>query len=525
MPDPLYPLIPYPQSIQLQPGSLRIPAQFGIFYHPIFLNEVRLFQEKFPESQTPQIVYLKEEAFLFLHQIESTDSKPGSYELEINPQQITLHARDKNGIFLGLQTVFQLISFVSHQFSITTNLPCLKINDSPKYQWRGFMLDEARHFQGAQTVYDLLDWMASLKMNVFHWHLSDDQGWRIEIQRYPQLVEIGSKRSCPQKGGLLSKRVDSVPHQGHYTQDEIRAIVAYATERFITIVPEIDIPGHSSAMLAAFPEFGCTGGPYNVQPYWGIHKDILCAGNPGTLPFLENIFSEILDLFPGQYIHTGGDEVPKIRWQKCPKCLALASELEYPKVSKLQTYLANHLNSFFQKNGRTMLGWNEVLADDLSPEVVVHYWMGNKKTLISHVERGRKAILSNYKAYYLDHSYTHSSLSRVYQFQPVFPQLQNDLHDQILGIETPLWTEYVPSRSRLDWQTFPRLLAVAESAWLGTKKENYPHFKKRLKDFLPEMDKSRILYAPLSAANPNFLQRLKGPISLLQEHTRVRSEQ
>lgn len=524
MPGPLYPIIPYPQSIQLLPGSLKVPTLFGIFYHPIFLNEVRLFQEKFPESQTPQIVYLKEEASLFLHQIESPDAKPGSYELEINPQQISIYAQDKNGIFLGLQTVFQLISFVSHQFSITINLPCLKINDSPKYLWRGFMLDEARHFQGAQTIYDLLDWMAYLKMNVFHWHLSDDQGWRIEINRYPQLVEIGSQRTCSHKGGLLSKRVDSVPHQGHYSQDEIRSIVAYAAERFITIVPEIDIPGHSSAILAAYPEYGCTGGPYIVQPYWGIHKDILCAGNPSTLPFLQGIFSEILDLFPGQYIHTGGDEAPKTRWQQCPKCQALARDLGYSSVNRLQTYLANNLNSFLQNNNRTMLGWNEVLADDLSPDVMVQYWMGNKKTLISHIENGRKVILSNYNAYYLDHTYTHSSLSRVYQFEPVFPQLENELHNQILGIEAPLWTEYVPSRPRLDWQIFPRLLAVAESAWSGSKKENYPHFKQRLKGFLPEMDHAGIQYAPLSETNPNFLQRLKGPISLLQENTRVRSE-
>ena len=289
--------------------------------------------------------------------------------------------------------------------------------------------------------------------------------------------------SATQQGGFLSHKVSSTPHQGFYSQQEIRNIVAYATERYITVVPEIDVPGHSSAILAAFPELGCTGGPYEVQPKWGIHKNILCIGNPATIPFLENVFSEILDLFPGQFIHIGGDEVPKTRWKSCPKCLVLASELNFAHVDQLQTHLANHLNQFLMDNGRTMLGWNETLADNLAGEMLVQYWLGSKKTLLSHIRNGRKAILSNFSAYYLDHTYAHTSLLKTYRFEPIFSSLEKDNHQQILGIEAPLWSEFIPTRQRLDWQVFPRLLAVAESAWLDPQKKNYAHFRQRLKEF------------------------------------------
>jgi hexosaminidase len=470
----------------------------------------------------PRVVYLREEAHLFLRQSENTDALPGSYDLKITRQGINIQAADKSGIFMGLQTLFQLISFASRQFTQPISLPSLKIHDFPRFPWRGFMLDEARHFQGAQTVRDLLDWMASLKMNVFHWHLSDDQGWRIESQRFPQLQEIASRRPASQKGSMLSRKVDSIPHQGFYTQEEIRSLVRYAAERHISVVPEIDIPGHCSAILAAFPHLGCGGGPYAVQPYWGIHKDILCLGNPETLPFLENLFSEILQLFPGQFIHCGGDEVPKVRWQNCPKCQSRARRLGFRRVHQLQTHLANHMNHFLQENGRSMIAWNETLADTLSAQVAVQYWLGDKKTLFRHLQAGRKCVLSNYQAYYLDHSYAHSSLEKVYRFQAPFPDLDPTLHEHILGIEAPLWSEYVPSRLRLDWQVFPRLLAVAESAWLKPERKNYAQFRQRLQAFLPQMDAAGLHYAPLSQASPNFFLRLLGPIALLQEGNKVR---
>jgi len=524
MSDPLFPLIPYPQSLELQPGSLQLPPVFGIFYHPIFLNEIRLFQDKFPVDLTPQIVYLKEEAHLFLHQQIEPDGPPGSHEINIDPQKILLQSADKAGLFAGLQTILQLVRFATHNFELNGNLPCLVIRDFPRFSWRGFMLDEARHFQGSKTVLELLDWMAYLKMNIFHWHLSDDQGFRIAINQYPALTDVGSKRSATQQGGFLSHKVSPTPHQGFYTQQEIRSIVAYAAERYITVVPEIDVPGHSSAILAAFPELGCTGGPYEVQPKWGIHKEILCIGNPATFPFLENVFSEIMDLFPGQFIHTGGDEVPKTRWKSCPKCLTLANELKFAHVEKLQTHLANHLNQFLIDNGRTMLGWNETLADNLAGEMIVQYWLGSKKTLLSHIRNGRKAVLSDFSSYYLDHTYAHTRLPKTYRFEPVFASLETEYHHQILGIEAPLWSEFIPSKQRLDWQTFPRLLAVAESAWLDPQKKNYAHFRQRLKEFSTQLDLEGIMYAHLPEAEPNIFQRLGGPISLLQESKRTRNK-
>jgi len=523
MSDPLFSLIPFPQSLELQPGSLQIPAEFGIFYHPIFLNEIKIFQKRFPEDQIPRTVYLKEEAHLFLHHQIESDLQPGGYQIDIDHQKIQLQSADKAGLFAGLQTILQLIRFATHNFEMGCTLPCLRINDFPRFVWRGFMLDEARHFQGIKTVLELLDWMAYLKMNIFHWHLSDDQGFRIAINQYPELTDIGSKRFATQKGGFLGKKITNEPHQGFYSQQEIRNIVAYAAERYITIVPEIDIPGHSSAILAAFPQLGCLGGPYSVQAHWGIHKDILCIGNPDTFPFLENLFSEVIGLFPGQYIHIGGDEVPKSRWKQCPKCLSLAKNLGLSQVDQLQTHLANHLNQFLLINSRSMLGWNETLADNLAKEMVVQYWMGSKKKLLNHVRNGRKTVLSNFSAYYLDHTYAHTSLPKVYRFEPVFAKLESEYHQQILGIEAPLWTEFVPSKARLDWQVFPRLLAVAESGWLDPQKKNYAHFRRRLKEFSSQLDQAGIGYASLSDAEPNIFQRMGGSLSLLQEGKRTRN--
>ena len=386
------------------------------------------------------------------------------------------------------------------------------------------MLDEARHFQGKETLFQLLDWMAQLKMNVFHWHLSDDQGWRIEIKSHPKLTEVGSMRTGTQSGGFLSRKVIPGIHQGFYTQEDIQQIVQYASERHITIVPEFDVPGHTGAILAAYPNLGCTGGPYQVKSRWGIHKDILCAGNPDTLPFLESVFSEVLDLFPGPYIHIGGDEAPKARWRNCPKCRALAEQSGFKDVEPLQTLISNQINRFLQQHGRSMMGWNELINEDLNSQIAIQFWRGDKKALLSQIREGRKTVLSNFEAYYLDHAYVHSPLEKVYRFEPVPAGLEPEYQENILGIEAPLWTEFVPNRARLDWQVFPRLLAVAESAWTSPERKNYEKFLVRLQPQLVLMEQAGIGYAGLAAANPGRFQRLGGVLSLFQEGSGVRQE-
>lgn len=510
------PLIPYPHSIQRQPGSLELIDSLEIFYHPYFQNEMSVFRRQVASLIATEITYIKEEACLFLRQTESEELSSGSYQLDITPSQIHLAARERSSMFAGLQTLVQLMRAGSDAGHLPLQIECMRILDQPNYEWRGFMLDEARHFQGAETVKMILDWMTYLKMNVFHWHLSDDQGFRVESKRFPLLTEIGSYRPATQRGGMLSRKVNMQSHQGFYTQAEISELVEYAADRHITVVPEIDVPGHSSAILAAYPELGCRDRDYVVQPYWGIHSDILCVGQKSTLDFLEQLYGELLDIFPGPYFHSGGDEAPKKRWHRCPRCQELTRQLGYAKVEQLQTYLANHLNRFLQSQGRTMIAWNEVLSEDLDADIIIQFWLGNKTELIDHAKTGRRIILSNYNAYYLDHTYTHSSLEKVYIFDPLFGDLKSHTAS-ILGIEAPLWTEFVPTRARLDWQLFPRLLAIAESAWLGNSRPGYDHFHRRLAGLLPQLEQAGIGYAALDQVDPPAWRRLGSGISLLQE--------
>ncbi len=507
-------LIPYPLQVRFLDGTFAWSDQLSI-NAGLAPAEISLFLDALPRELRPQLQDGSENSWFRVHYDSAL--KQESYELRILPEQrIEIMTANAQGLFYALQSLRQLI-LAEYQPGIhSVSLPCVHIIDEPRFAWRGFMLDEARHFQGSQTVKDLLDWLAVLKMNVFHWHLSDDQGWRIEIQQYPHLIEVAAKRSASQISGFLGKKINQTPHSGFYTQDEIKEIIQYAAARHIRIVPEIEMPGHALAALAAYPSLGCSGGPYQVTPHWGIHADILCAGKPGTTTFLENVLDEVMHLFPGDFIHTGGDEAPKTRWRHCPDCQNLARETGVTRINDLQTVLTNRISQFLRARGRTLIGWNEMLAEKLVPDAVVQYWVGKEKTLLQHIRSGRKAILSNFAAYYLDHSYAHSSLDKVYQYEPVFDRLESEYHQNILGIETPLWTEFVPSRQRLDWQVFPRLLAVAETAWLQPDKKDLSSFHQRLTPFLNQLDAKNVGYALLSDANPAFIKRLSGPLTLLQ---------
>jgi len=506
-------LIPYPQAVERLSGffiwkrSLKIfPGEFG--------NEVALFLAGLTVEIRASMV--DSEALTQIKIKIDRELAQEAYQLRILCEEITIRAHNETGVFYALQTLRQLIMSGYQVGSTQIEIQAVNIMDAPRFAWRGFMLDEARHFQGMQTVKDLLDWMAYFKMNVFHWHLTEDQGWRIEIKQYPRLIEVGSSRPASQVSGFLGKQLNATPHSGFYTQAEIKEIVSYAAARQIQIVPEIEMPGHAQAALAAYPELGCTGGPYQVSPRWGIHSDIMCPGKANTTTFLQNVLTEVLDLFPGKFIHTGGDEAPKTRWKTCPDCQKLASESGIARINDLQTILTNHISQFLQANGRMLIGWNEMLAEGLDPKAVVQYWVGRKKKLLQHIRSGRKAILSNFAAYYLDHGYAHSPLDKVYQYEPVFEKLEPEYHHNILGIETPLWTEFVPNRARLDWQVFPRLLAVAETAWLDPRKKDLASFHQRLPAFLKQLDVKNVGYALSSDANPPVYKRLFGSLSLLQ---------
>ena len=517
----ILPLIPYPQEVRFLSGSFVWSNQLNIDSRQS-TAEIQLFLDALPAELRPQHQDRPENSSISFHHDPSF--KKEAYELKILPEQtIEIVAADAQGMFYALQSLRQIILSEFQPGVQSVLIPCVHILDEPRFAWRGFMLDEARHFQGEQTVKDLLDWMAYLKMNIFHWHLSDDQGWRMEIKQYPRLIEVAANRPASQISGFLGKKLNRTPHSGFYTQDEIKEIIHYAAARHIQIVPEIEMPGHAQAALAAYPELGCSTGPYQVSPHWGIHADILCAGKPGTTTFLLNVLDEVVDLFPGDTIHTGGDEAPKTRWRNCPDCQKVVRESGITKINQLQTILTNRISHFLNARGRTLIGWNEMLAEDLDPDAVVQYWVGKEKTLLQHIRSGRKAILSNFAAYYLDHSYAHSPLDKVYQYEPVFDRLEPEYHKNILGIETPLWTEFIPSRQRLDWQVFPRLIAVAETAWLEPHKKDLTSFHHRLPSFLDQLDANNIGYALLTDANPSWFNRLTGPVTLLQAGKGTRS--
>lgn len=508
------PLIPYPHQVDFLPGSFQWSGQIGIAAGSNATN-IQLFLDALPADIRPQLVDGFEDSDLIIR-IDSTLAAE-AYQLKILPEHhIEIISADSQGVFYALQTLLQIILAVYETGIQEISLPCVYIIDQPRFAWRGFMLDEARHFQGMQTVKELLDWMAYFKLNVFHWHLTEDQGWRIEIKQYPKLIEVGASRPASQISGFLGKQLNDIPHSGFYTQDEIKEIVSFAAERHIQIVPEIEMPGHAQAALAAYPELGCTGGPYQVSPRWGIHSDIMCPGKPGTTTFLQNVLTEVLDLFPGGFIHTGGDEAPKTRWKNCPDCQQLARESNVARINDLQTILTNRISQFLGLHGKTLIGWNEMLTEGLAPDPVVQYWVGHEKTLLKHIRSGRKAILSNFAAYYLDYGYAHSSLDKVYQYEPVFKELEPEYHHNILGIETPLWTEFVPNRARLDWQIFPRLLAVAETAWLDPRKKDLTSFHQRLPAILKQLDAKNVGYALFEDANPPLYKRLLGSLSLVQ---------
>lgn len=512
---PPTPLIPRPQEIQPLSGSF-------IWHKGLKLNTdhhqaaLLAFLHQLPSEIQPPLPRQPEScADLSVFQDNSIPRE--GYRLTLKPgSAIALSASTAEGIFHAYQTLLQLILLHRQPGEREIAIPAVQIEDSPRFRWRGFMLDEARHFHGVQAVKRLLDWMALLKMNVFHWHLSDDQGWRLEIKKYPRLTEIGGRRTASQVGNRLFERIEHKPHSGFYTQAEIAEIVRYAAERHIRIVPEIDLPGHFSAGLAAYPHLGCKGKGYIVQPKWGIFKDILCPGKPGTLVFLKDALAEMIDLFPGEYIHIGGDEAPKTNWRTCPDCQRLAANEGISPVSGLQTWLTNQLCAFLNRNGRKLIGWNEILADNLDPAAACQFWLGDEKTALRHIRNGRKMVLSQFSHYYLDHSYIHSPLDRVYLFEPVFPELGPEYSSNILGIEAPLWTEYAPNQARLDWQLFPRLLAVAETAWLQPEKKNLNSFHQRLKEFNRLLDAKSVGYAKINQANPPAWTRILAPLTLIQ---------
>ncbi len=411
-------------------------------------------------------------------------SNKDSYSLSVTEKKIELSAKDEEGLFRGMQTLFQLIpaSVKSKRDGGPVDIHCCNILDEPKFKWRGLNLDCARHFMSKDFIKRYIDILAYYKFNILHWHLTDDQGWRIEIKKYPKLTQVGAWRKEP----------DSSTYGGYYTQNDIKEIVEYAKSRFITIVPEIEMPGHCMASLSAYPENSCTGGSFEVPNTWGVFKDVFCAGRDSTFYFLENILDEVIKLFPGKYIHIGGDEVPKDRWEECPSCQARIKTLGLKDEDGLQSYFIKRISNYLNSKGKQVIGWDEILKGGLALGAIVESWQGTQGALDAAAQ-GHYVIRSPASHTYLDSDPENLDLRIAYSFNPIPKNLPADERKFILGGEANLWTENAPQET-VDRKLFPRLLALSEVFWSNPQDSNYDEFHSRVKIAYDDLTARAIQY-------------------------------
>ena len=460
-----------------------------------------------------------------------TDQQKESYTIKVTEKGIELSAYEPVGLFRAAQTLRKSLPVVkggqtTDNRQQTIEFPFVEITDQPRFAYRGVMLDCARHFFSVEFVKQYIDVMALHGCNQFHWHLTEDQGWRFEVKALPDLAVKGSVREKTVIGPSRMRIYDNNPYGGYYTQEECRDVVRYAAERYVNVVPEIDMPGHMQSALHVFPNLGCTGGPYVVAPHWGVMREVLCGGNPETLTFLKTVFGELCDVFPSPYIHIGGDECPKERWQKCPKCQAKIKELgltaEDVKVeggddrgsqdgrsaeNKLQSYINHEIEQFLASRGRSLIGWDEILAGGLSEGAIVMSWRGTKGGVAAAKQKHRVIMSPNVFAY-IDHpqlkdygkqprttdSYV-VSCSKIYSFEPLVPEeLSGEEGDYILGVQTNLWTEQVAYPEHALYQLLPRLASMSEVQWSDPGQKDFEDWKRRLPQLKRLYDKVGLVY-------------------------------
>lgn len=424
--------------------------------------------------------------------VDSTMGHPEGYKLQITPEKVLLTGGSEAGVFYGIQTIHKALPILKDG-KVAADLPAGTVTDFPRFRYRGFMIDVGRHFFPVSYLKQMIDLMALHNINYFHWHLTEDQGWRIEIKKYPKLTEIGSKRDST----IIdweTKKFDGKPHSGFYTQDEAREIVRYAADRFITVVPEIDLPGHTTAALASYPELGCTGGPYKVLCSFGVFPDVLCAGNDQTLQFTKDVLDEIMDIFPSEYIHIGGDECPKSRWEKCPKCQAKIKELgikalpKHSKENQLQTYFMSELEKEINAHGRRMLGWDEVLEGGLTPNSTIMSWRGIQGG-IEAARQHHDVIMTPIQRLYFSNPRINKMtgfewMNRVYNFEPVPAELTDAEKKFVIGTQGCIWTEWTADSTKMEWQILPRMAALSEIQWTLPEHKNFERFMERLPEML-----------------------------------------
>lgn len=492
------PLIPYPQSVKVQKGELTIPK---VITHNSTEFADYLSKEFQTMDLTSQLEKDAKKAFVSFN-FNSKLKSEGEYTLTIGKKDINIEAASGTGFLYAIQTLKQLVENRPADNSIKQ----LEIKDKPAYSWRAMHFDASRHFQDKEVVKGLLDEMANLKLNIFHWHLTDDQGWRIQIDKYPLLTEIGSKRDSTQIGGdSKSKEYKIEKHSGYYTKDDIREVIAYAQKLHITIVPEIEMPGHASAAIAAYPWLGTTTEGGHVQAKFGVFESIFNVADPRVITFFEDVIDEVVELFPGEVIHIGGDEARYNQWISSPEVTAFMKKEGIATHTDLQIWFTNKMSKYIESKGKRMMGWNEITGDkvhdhfgehtspqntQLATNTIVHFWKGELDLVQKAAERGYSIVNSYHFFTYMDYNYRNLPLSKAYSFSPTPEGLPKQYNHLILGLGAQMWTEWTPTVDDVYRQVFPRLAAYAEVGWTQSENKSWERFANIMNHYyMPQLKK------------------------------------
>ncbi len=515
-------IIPAPKSVEVKSGTFVIagaPISYESSLDARVVKLINNFASKLSlvtgkeSSVQPSLQENKGISFTFMGNLADEE-----YTINSTTEELIISASSYNGFLYAIQSLAQMlpVAYYGNEAAPGENwsIPCVDIKDKPRFAYRGMMLDVCRHFFSVEEVKRYLDIMATYKLNRFHWHLTEDQGWRIEIKKYPKLTEIGSMRDETLIGhsGEKDEKYDGTPYGGFYTQEQLKDVVAYAADLGITVIPEIDLPGHMIAALASYPELGCTGGPYKVWTKWGVADDVLCVGKESTFKFLEDVLTELIDIFPSEYIHIGGDECPKTAWKNCKKCQARIKALGFKDDEKhtaeqyLQSYVTERIQNFLNSKGRKIIGWDEILEGKLAEGATVMSWRGVQGG-IQAANNGFDAIMTPTDYMYFDHYQSDKKdleplaiggflpIDTVYSYEPL-KGFTEEAAKHILGVQANEWTEYIATPEHLEYMLLPRLAALSEVQWCSPEQKNFDRFKQSLvKKHFPIYDKMGYTYS------------------------------
>ncbi|OHS96339.1 Beta-hexosaminidase [Tritrichomonas foetus] len=513
-------IVPYPNSMTVHGGQWSITKDSQIGYNPNFADAQKLanfisdslvsplgYRLKVVSDQPSFGIYLDQES-------ESIDE----YTLSMDQNVATIYGKNYERLFNGFQSLLQIlppqIYSKTAQTGIEWTAPCVTVVDAPRFQWRGLMVDICRHFFTVDEIKTILDGMCHYKMNTLHFHMTEDQGWRLELKKYPLLTEVGSIRDESPKMWDRNHG-DGIPYGPFYlTADDVKEIINYAHDRSITVVPEIEMPGHALACLSGYPQYSCTGGPFKPRCIWGVEEDIFCAGNDDTIQFLEDLLDEVLNIFPSEYIHLGGDECPRTRWEKCPKCQQRMKDNGLTNTDQLQSWFTQHFANYLAAKGHKLIGWDEVLVGGLKfpPEATIMIYHG-VDSAITAAQRGHNVIMAQDKYIYLDYYqfcgketyeyiYGYNSIHRVYHYDPT-GGIDDNLKHFIIGAQAQLWSECIWDIEQLQYKAFPRGIALAESTWSKLEDKDFSRF---MRDF-ERTQKERLECMGLNAAPIHFGER------------------